>query len=166
MATLTAASPPPLTVAAPPTGTASKLRTATTADVSHGTTDVYVDGTTKRRTWKVAGHTIRVVPGNIQVSGNVPADVVRDAIDWQPWEYLRCYEKYFSDATSLPHGTVTLAFKIFDQLPQKGLLDRSDFTNPAFSKCVLDTVMGNTANAAGRDGMATVIYPLVFTVVD
>jgi hypothetical protein len=135
-------------------------------DVSHGTNDAYGDGLTKRRTWKVAGHTIRVVPGNVQVSGNVPANVVRDAIDWQPWEYLRCYEKHFSSATSLPHGTVTLAFKIFDQLPRNGSIDRSDFTNPAFSKCVLDTAMGNTANAAGADGFATVVYPLIFTVVD
>jgi hypothetical protein len=106
------------------------------------------------------------VPGNVQVSGNVPANDVRDAIDWQPWEYLRCYEKNFSSATSLPHGTVTLAFKIFDQLPRNGSIDKSDFMNPAFSKCVLDTAMGNTANAAGADGFATVVYPLIFTVVD
>jgi hypothetical protein len=131
-----------------------------------GTNDAYGDGLTKRRTWKVAGHTIKVVPGNVQVSGNVPANVVRDAIDWQPWEYLRCYEKQFSSATSLPHGTVTLAFKIFDQLPRNGSIDKSDFTNPAFSKCVLDTAMTNTANAAGADGFATVTYPLIFTVVD
>jgi hypothetical protein len=120
----------------------------------------------KNRTWKVAGHTIKVVPGNVQVSGNVSVAVVRDAIDWAPWQYLRCYEKAFSSATSLPRGTVTISFKVFDQLPQRGAIDKSDFTNPAFSKCVLDTAMGNTCNAAGRDGMASVVYPLVFTVVD
>ena len=41
-----------------------------------------------------------------------------------------------------------------------------DFTNAAFSKCVLDTAMGETANAAGSDGFASVVYPLVFTVID
>ncbi len=146
-------------------GSTRNIRTNAT-DVSHGTNDAYGDGLTKRRTWKVAGHTIKVVPGNVQVSGNVPANVVRDAIDWQPWEYLRCYERNFSSATSLPHGTVTLAFKIFDQLPRNGTIDKSDFSNAAFSKCVLDTAMDNTANAAGADGFATVVYPLVFTVVD
>jgi len=154
-------------VSANPAPAASTAKTRpNVTDVSHGTNDSYVDGLQKRRTWKVAGHTIRVVPGNVQVTGNVPANVVRDAIDWQPWEYLRCYEKHFSNATSLPHGTVTLAFKIFDQLPRNGSIDKSDFTNPAFSKCVLDTAMGNTANAAGADGFATVVYPLIFTVVD
>jgi len=128
--------------------------------------DSYGDGLTKRRTWKVAGHTIKVVPGGVQVSGNVPANVVRDALDFHPWEYLKCYERYFAATTTLPHGTVTLAFKVFDQLPQKGSIDKSDFQNPAFSKCVLDTAMANTANAAGSDGMATVIYPLIFTVID
>ncbi len=176
--------PPPLasTTHAPAAATAIKTQVATTAtpsatasapttrsnatSVSHGTNDSYGDGLQKRRTWKVAGHTIKVVPGNVQATGNVPADVVRDALDWHPWEYLRCYERNFSDATSLPHGTVTLAFKIFDQLPRNGSIDRSDFTNAAFSKCVLDTAMGNTANAAGGDGFATVVYPLIFTVVD
>jgi serine/threonine-protein kinase len=148
------------------TTTSAKTAKINATDVSHGTTDSYADGLSKRRTWKVAGHTIKVVPGNVQVSGNVPANVVRDAIDWQPWEYLRCYEKQFSSATSLPHGTVTLTFKIFDQLPRNGSIDKSDFSNPAFSKCVLDTAMGNTANAAGADGFATVVYPLVFSVVD
>jgi len=159
---------PTLAVAAPPATTA-KAPAAPTAggtEVSHGTNDTYVNGLHKARTWKVAGHTVRVVPGNVRVTGNVPADVVRDAIDWEPWEYCRCYEKYFSTATSMPHGTVTITFKVFDQLPRNGAIDRSDFTNPAFSKCVLDTAMGQTVNAAGPNGFATVTYPLVFTIVD
>ena len=161
--TATVAATAPATVAATPTPTPT-ARNAT--DVSHGTNDVYVDGLHKRRTWKVAGHTIRVVPGAVRVTGNVPADVVRDAIDWEPWEYLRCYEKYFSDATSLPHGTIVLDFKVFDQLPRNGSIERSDFMNAAFSKCVLDTAMGETVNAAGSNGFATVVYPLTFSVVD
>ncbi len=152
--------------AVPATSGTTKLRTSNTTDVSHGMDDSFGEGLTKRRTWKGAGHTIKVVPGSVQVSGNVPANVVRDALDFHPWMYLQCYEKHFSTATSLPHGTVTLAFTVFNQLPQKGSIDRSDFQNPAFSKCVLDTAMGNTANAAGPDGMATVIYPFIFTVVD
>jgi hypothetical protein len=154
------------TAATPVTTGTTKLRTNNTTDVSHGMDDSFGEGLTKRRTWKVAGHMIKVVPGSVQVSGNVPANVVRDALDPHPWEYLRCYEKYFTDATSLPRGTVTLAFTVFNQLPQKGSIDKSDFQNPAFSKCVLDTALSNTANAAGSDGMATVIYPLIFTVLD
>ncbi len=145
---------------------AASLRTGNATSVSHGTNDVYVDGMTKRRTWKVAGHTVRVVPGNVQVSGNISADIARDALDWHPWEYLLCYEKAFKEASSLPTGTVTLRFKIFDQLPRQGTIDKSDFTNAGFSTCVLNTAMGNTANAAGSDGFATVVYPLVFTLVD
>ena len=159
----------PTITPAPPKGTTApvaSLRTGNTTSVSHGTNDVYADGLTKRRTWKVAGHTVRVVPGNVQVAGNIPANVARDALDWQPWEYLRCYEKEFKAATSLPSGTVTLRFKIFDQLPREGTIEKSDFTNAAFSSCVLNTAMGNTANAAGADGFATVVYPLIFSVID
>ena len=167
--------PPPPTMTgptitqAPTRGTAApvaSLHTSNTTSVSHGTNDAYGDGLTKRRTWKVAGHTVRVVPGNVQVAGNVPANVARDALDWQPWEYLRCYEKEFKAATSLPSGTITLHFKIFDQLPREGTIEKSDFTNAAFSTCVLNTAMGNTANAAGSDGFATVVYPLIFSVID
>ena len=165
-AVTTATTPVNTSVATASPSATTKLRTTNATDVSHGMDDSFGDGLTKRRTWKVAGHTIKVVPGSVQVSGNVPATVVRDALDFHPWQYLQCYEKYFSSATSLPRGTVTLAFTVFNQLPQKGSLDKSDFQNPAFSKCVLDTAMGNTANAAGPDGMATVIYPLIFTVVD
>ncbi len=152
---------------AAPTATATATATAHNGtEVASGTNETYVNGMRKVRTWKVAGHTVRMVPGPVRVTGNVPASVVRDALDYNPWEYLRCYEKYFSAATSLPNGTVTIAFKIFDQLPRNGSIDKSDFTNAAFSKCVLDTAMGNTANAAGADGFATVVYPFVFTVVD
>ncbi|HEX4513282.1 MAG TPA: serine/threonine-protein kinase, partial [Polyangiaceae bacterium] len=55
------------------TTTSAKTTKINATDVSHGTNDSYADGLSKRRTWKVAGHTIKVVPGNVQVSGNVPA---------------------------------------------------------------------------------------------
>jgi len=165
-ATATVAVAPATTANAHSSSSSSTSSAVSGGEVSHGTNDTYADGLTKRRTWKVAGHTIRVVPGNVRVTGNVPVDVVRDAIDWEPWEYLRCYEKYFSNATSLPHGTVVLAFKVFDQLPRNGTIDRSDFTNAAFSQCVLSTAIGQTVNAAGPNGFATVVYPLVFSVVD
>ncbi|HEY1955048.1 MAG TPA: serine/threonine-protein kinase [Polyangiaceae bacterium] len=176
-ASVTATAAASVTATAPAAATTMVTATPTAApthavahgnatDVSHGTNDAYVDGLHKNRTAKVAGHTIRVVPGAVTVTGNVPADVVRDAIDWAPWEFLRCYERQFSAATDLPHGTVVLSFKVFDQLPRNGTIQRSDFMNAAFSKCVLDTAMGETVNAAGSNGFATVVYPLTFTVVD
>jgi serine/threonine protein kinase len=171
--TATATATAPATVAGtapvtPPPAPAKTHAAAPAAPVQHVTTtaDSYIDGTRRARTWKVGGHTIRVAPGHIRLSGNVPLAVVRDAMDWEPWQYLRCYEKYFSTATSLPQGTVTITFKVFDQLPRNGAIDKSDFSNPAFSKCVLDTAMGQTVNAAGSNGFATVTYPLVFTVVN
>jgi hypothetical protein len=105
-----------------------------------------------------------VQSATIKVDGNVPVDVVRGAMDWDGWEYLRCYERDFSTSDSMPQGTVVLRFKIFDQLPRDGSVERSDFTVPKFNDCVLHTALGQTANAAGPHGFANVSYSLVFTV--
>ena len=123
-------------------------------------------GVGKVWSWKVSGHTVHVQSGAIKVDGNVPEDVVREAMDHDGWEYARCYEQVFKTADSMPHGTVTLTFKIFDQLPRNAAIEKSDFTVPAFNECVKNTALGQTANAAGASGFATVTYPLIFTVAD
>jgi hypothetical protein len=114
----------------------------------------------------VSGHLIYVQSRQIVANGNVPVDVVRSAMDWDGWEYLRCYERDFKTADSLPQGSITLKFKIFNQLPQQGAVDKSDFTVPKFNDCVLHTALGQTANAAGSAGFSDVSYTLAFTVGD
>ncbi len=66
----------------------------------------------------------------------------------------------------LPQGTVTLKFKVFDQLPRDISVEKSDFTVPKFNECVRGTALGQTVNAAGANGFATVSYALTFTVGD
>jgi hypothetical protein len=75
-----------------------------------------------------------------------------------------CYGKAYKDAATHPQGKVVVAFEVLDQLPRFGKLVQSDFANPDFEKCVVGTLMGETVNAAGAKGTASVVFPLVFTV--
>lgn len=116
--------------------------------------------------WKVSGHTVHIQSAKIIATGNVPEDVIRKAIDWDGWEYGRCYERAFGKATSMPTGSITIKFKIFDQLPQKAVVDKSDFINGEFNECVRSTLVGQTANGAGSSGFADVTYTYLFTLAD
>ncbi len=166
-ATATVATPPPsasalapVVSAAPSAGVAAKPVVKASAPSSAGA------GVGKVWSWKVSGHTVHIQSAKIIATGNVPEDVIRKAIDWDGWEYGRCYERAFGKATSMPTGSITIKFKIFDQLPQKATVDKSDFTNAEFNECVRGTLVGQTANAAGSSGFADVTYTYLFTLAD
>ncbi len=126
----------------------------------------YADGIPRMRIWKVDNHRVRVLPGAVTTNGNIPEEVVQSAIDWEPWMYLQCYEKAFKGTSPLRSGTVTVQFKVLDQLPRYTKLLRSDFSDAKFNQCVVGTVTGQTVNAAGPAGKADVVFPLVFKVLD
>jgi hypothetical protein len=118
----------------------------------------------KNRSWTVGTQKVTVRPGAVQVNGNVPVETIIDAIDYHPWQYAMCYEKAYKDSPTHPQGTVVVGFDVLDQLPRFAKLVRSDFANPDFEKCVVGTLTGETINAAGAKGTASVVFPLVFTV--
>ncbi len=143
----------PVAAAMPPTKASATAKVATGGG-----------GVGKVWSWKVSGHTVHIQSGAIVATGNVPVNVIRDAIDWDGWQYGRCYEKAFGTGDSMPKGSVTIKFKIFDQLPRNGTVDKSDFTSGAFNECVKGTLLGQTANAAGSSGFADVSYTFIFTI--
>ena len=66
--------------------------------------------------WKVQGRQIRLFTKMIANESNVADAVVKKAIEWSSWHYLRCYETHFGGAKDLVEGTVTVSFEILDQL--------------------------------------------------
>ncbi len=142
---------------APPVVAARPPPPAAAAPVSTG-----ASGAGRVYSRKVAGRTVTVQSGAIRTTGNVAVEVIRSAMDHAGWEYLVCYETAFKNADSFPEGTVKLRFKIFDQLPREARVDASDIAAPAFTECVRGTALGQTANAAGPSGFATVDYTLHF----
>ncbi|WP_394839663.1 serine/threonine protein kinase [Pendulispora rubella] len=116
--------------------------------------------------WKVQDRRVRLFTRMIRNDTNVIDKEVREAVDHTSWLYLRCYERHFQSAKILPEGDVTVSFEILDQLPRHGKLESSTFESVAFSTCVVDVLLGQTANGAGPDGKGHVLYAFRFVPMD
>jgi hypothetical protein len=114
----------------------------------------------------VQGHHVRLFTRLVSNGSNVADSVVRSAIDYSSWEYGRCYERAFGATKDLPDGTVMVAFDVLDQLPRHATLQSSTFGGTVMSPCVVQTLSGQTINAAGRDGAGHVVYGFRFVVTD
>ena len=113
-------------------------------------------------TWKVQDHHVRLFTRLVSNESNVADAVVRKAVDWSSWEYLRCYERAFGGAKDLPEGTVAVGFDILDQLPRHAALVSSTIESATFNDCVVRTLVGQTINAAGPDGKGHVVHAFRF----
>jgi hypothetical protein len=110
------------------------------------------------------GHHVRLQGRLVANGSNVADAIVRDAVEADGWRYGRCYDASFGAGKpeALPAGEVELAFDILDQLPRHAAVARSDFADPAFDRCVLGTLVGQTINAAGAGGAGPVRVALRF----
>ncbi len=116
--------------------------------------------------WTVGNHRhVRLVAYLVQNQSNVADSVVRSAVEWDSWQYLRCYEP-LAGLKQLPEGTVTIGFDILDQLPQHAHLQSSTIQSSSFNQCVVGTLVGQTINAAGPDGKGHVVYGFHFIPMD
>ncbi len=113
-------------------------------------------------TWKVQDRHVRLFTRLVSNQSNVADPVVKKAVEWSSWEYLRCYERVFSGAKDLPEGSVTVGFDILDQLPRHAALVSSTIASDAFNDCVVRTLVGQTINAAGPDGKGHVVHAFRF----
>jgi len=114
----------------------------------------------------VQGRHVRLLVRIEANKSNVADAVVRKALEWSSWEYLRCYERIFKPAKDLPRGVIEVGFDILDQLPQHATLVSSTFASPEMGECVRRTVSGKTINAARATGAGHVVYGFQFVVVD
>lgn len=112
--------------------------------------------------WKVQGRQIRLFTRMVANESNVVDAVVKKAIEWSSWQYLRCYERHFGSAKDLVEGTVTVSFEILDQLPRFAKVDATTFSSAAMAECVKNTLLGETINAAGPDGKGKVVHAFKF----
>ncbi|MDB4946191.1 MAG: serine/threonine protein kinase [Labilithrix sp.] len=112
--------------------------------------------------WKVQDRQVRLFTRLVKNDSNVNDATVRKAVEWSSWEYLRCYERVFGSAKDLPEGVVTVGFDILDQLPRHAALVSSTVESPAFNTCVVQTLIGQTINAAGPDGKGHVVHAFRF----
>jgi eukaryotic-like serine/threonine-protein kinase len=119
-------------------------------------------GESKGAVWKVGDRQVRLAAHLVSNQSNVSDAVVRKAVEWDSWEYLRCYEQILGGLKDLPDGTVTVGFDILDQLPRHAALQSSTISSPQFNECVVHTLLGQTINAAGPDGAGHVVYAFRF----
>ena len=113
-------------------------------------------------TWKVQDRHVRLFTRLVSNESNVADAVVKKAVEWSSWEYLRCYERVFGGAKDFPEGSVTVGFDILDQLPRHAALVSSTIASDAFNDCVVRTLVGQTINAAGPDGKGHVVHAFRF----
>ena len=113
-------------------------------------------------TWKVQDRHVRLFVRLVSNESNVIDAVVRKAMEWNSWRYLRCYEDAFKASKELPEGVVTVGFDILDQLPRHAKLVSSTIANDRFNQCVVGTLIGQTINAAGPDGRGNAVEAFKF----
>ena len=113
-------------------------------------------------TWKVQDRHVRLLTRLVSNESNVTDAVVRKAVEWNSWEYLRCYERALRSSKDMPEGTVSVGFDILDQLPRHAALVSSTIQSSTFNDCVVGTLIGQTINAAGPDGKGHVVYAFRF----
>jgi serine/threonine protein kinase len=139
--------------------------TRTTAD---GFDDPYDAHSEKHRPtiWKIRDHQVRLFTRIVKNQSNVADSVVRGAIDYSAWQYLRCYEGMFDGLRSLPGGVVAVGFDIENQLPRRAAVKSSTFTSAAFDTCVARVLLSQTMNAAREEGAGHVDYAFKFVALD
>ena len=157
------AAPAPLAASAPVVAPVA-VKPAKAANAPGGFTDPTDRGSAV--IWKVQGRHVRLFTRLVSNESNVADLVVRNAVDWNSWEYARCYESVFGGAKSFPEGIVTVAFDILDQLPRHATLASSTVESARFNECVAQTLVGQTINAAGPDGAGHVTYAFRFVPMD
>lgn len=109
------------------------------------------------------GHQVRVLGSVVKNESNVDDAIVRHEVEYDAWQYNRCYDNAFGQLnTAMPRGTVVISFDILDQLPQQARVDRSDFPDSVFARCLVGTLIGQTINQAGRNGIGHVTYAFKF----
>lgn len=113
-------------------------------------------------TWKVQDRHVRLFVRLVSNESNVTDGVVRRAIEWSSWEYLRCYERAFGTSKEMPEGVVTVGFDILDQLPRHAKLVSSTIASDSFNDCVVRMLLGRTINAAGPDGKGHAVEAFKF----
>lgn len=158
----------PVAAAAPPVPTPpSPPRAAPRDGFSDPEDGARMSGSGRTSTvMSVQGHNVRLFTRLVSNASNVADGVVRGAVDWSSWEYIRCYQRTFGGAKDLPEGTVRLSFDIMDQLPRHATLEASTFTSAEVAQCVVQTLAGHTMNAARSVGAGHVVYAFKFVVVD
>ncbi len=114
----------------------------------------------------VQGRQARLFTKVVDNQSNVATETVRSAIDHSAWRYTRCYELTFAGAKDVTDGTVTIGFDIIQQLPMHATLVSSTFANPEMTRCVIQTLSGQTINAAGSQGSGHIVYAFQFVLVD
>ncbi|MBL8607792.1 MAG: serine/threonine protein kinase [Myxococcales bacterium] len=117
-------------------------------------------------TWKMGDRRARLFTRLVKNDSNVSDGVVRGAIEWSSWQYLRCYERAFASLKDMPEGEVLVSFDIIDQLPRHAKLVSSTFSSASFNDCVVGTLVGQTINAAGPDGKGSAIEGFRFVPVE
>jgi serine/threonine protein kinase len=158
----------PLTTQPPPTGAIAQpgaISSSAPAAAPTTSKSVASAATTEPKAgavWKVGDHQVRLVARLVSNQSNVSDAVVRKAVEWDSWEYLRCYEHILGGLKDLPDGTVTVGFDILEQLPRHAALQSSTISSSQFNDCVVHTLLGQTINAAGPDGAGHVVYAFRF----
>lgn len=124
------------------------------------------DGARKPVLWKVQGKQVRLFTRLVANESNVADAVVKKAVEWNAWQYLRCYERYFGGAKDMPEGVVDVSFEIIDQLPRHAKVASTSFASDGMADCVRSTLLGQTINAAGPDGKGKATHAFRFVPVD
>lgn len=125
-----------------------------------------IDGARRPVLWKVQGKQVRLLTRLVSNESNVADAVVKKAVEWNAWQYLRCYERHFGGAKDMPEGVVNVSFEIIDQLPRHAKVASTTFTEGTMADCVRSTLLGQTINAAGPDGKGSATHAFRFVPVD
>ncbi len=157
---VTSEPPPPK----PSASHVARTTTSATTTTSHAAPGGFTDPVDRKAavTWKVQDKSVRLFARLVSNDSNVADAVIRKAIEWNSWEYLRCYERVFGGAKDLPEGVVNVSFEIIDQLPRHAKLQSSTIKSDSFNDCVVRTLLGQTINAAGPDGKGKAVHGFRF----
>jgi len=106
---------------------------------------------------------VRMVGGIVKNGSNVHDAIVRHEVEHNAWRYNRCYDGSFGHLNvGMPQGTVVITFELFDQLSRQERVDRSDFPDDGFNKCLLGILRDQTFNKAGSKATGHVSYAFKF----
>lgn len=114
----------------------------------------------------VQGRRVRLLTRIVSNETNVAPAVLRKAIEWSSWQYLRCYERILGGLKVFPEATVVVQYEVIDQLPRHAKVVSSNSESAAFDKCVSGTLIGQTINAAGPEGKGVASHAFKFVPVE
>lgn len=113
-------------------------------------------------TTKIQDHHVRLLVRLSSNETNIADAAVRNAIESSSWRYMQCYKSAFGNAKELPQGMVSIGFEIKDQLPHDVKVTSSTFTGSKLNDCMVQTVIGQTINAAGAVGKGRAVESFRF----